>query len=261
LRALASLAVPTIVTVHYFPDVGSMGLIAHMMRAATWVVGVSAAVLSTVRALMPEIASRSSILYNGLALPERLPSAVVFDPPQLLCIGRLVPEKGFDVALHALAVMRRTRPDVRMVVAGDGPERPALIAKASGLGLTDIVTFTGWVHPDSVPALIDASTMVLVPSRWEEPFGLVAVQAGQMARPTVASRVGGLPEIVVEGRTGLFVTKENPEQLAAAVLSLLDDPIGAQRMGEAARAHVQLHFGLERFVDEYEMLYRQVGRA
>ncbi len=96
-----------------------------------------------------------------------------------------------------------------------------------------------------------------MPSRFE-PFGLVALQAAQMGRPVIASRVGGLPEVVVDGETGLLVDPENVPLLAQAIESLLAQPDRSVEMGAQARAHAERNFSWDRFVGHYEMLYKRL---
>ncbi len=142
-------------------------------------------------------------------------------------------------------------------MAGDGPERLALEQQTAHLGLTHAVDFLGWVVPENVPALINTATMVVMPSRWEG-FPNVALQAALMARPVVAARVGGLPEIVEHQRTGLLVEKENCPALAEAMRFLLDRIPEASQMGQEARSRVQQMFSWESCVDAYDALYRQL---
>jgi glycogen(starch) synthase len=172
-------------------------------------------------------------------------------------VGRLVSRKGFDVALSAFASIVRRFRSARMIIAGDGPARPALERQAAGLGLTGFVDFIGWVMPEQVPALINTATLMIVPSR-REPFGLTALEAAQMARPVVATRVGGLSEIVVHGQTGLLVEKESPDALAEAITTLLKHPETATQMGYAARSRAIEKFGWDRYVDAHVMLYRRL---
>ena len=167
----------------------------------------------------------------------------------------MVETKGFDVVLHALTRL----PGVRFILGGDGPARPPLEALAHQLDVADRVEFRGWVHPDDVPALINEGDLVVMPSRWREPFGLVAVQAGQMGRALVASRTGGIPEIVIEGETGLLVPINDPHALAHAMQGLLADPGSARRMGAAARRHVLQHFTMERCSSDYAEIYQRVS--
>ena len=100
--------------------------------------------------------------------------------------------------------------------------------------------------------------MVLMPSR-EESFGLVALESGLMGRPVIASRVGGLPEVVQHGETGLTVPRDDPEAMAAAAVRLLREPDRARRFGEAARERGLSTFSLDRYVDQYEALYRRLA--
>jgi glycogen(starch) synthase len=127
--------------------------------------------------------------------------------------------------------------------------------------LKGYVEFTGWVSPDKVPELINTSTIVVMPSRWKEPFGLVALQAAQMARPIVATRIGGLPEVVLHQETGLLVDKENSRQLAEAITFLLEHPEVAEQMGRAARMRAKSVFDLERCVDAYDTLYKKLKKG
>lgn len=250
----------TLVTIHspLTHVSGHNTLLGRVLLSAHWVTTVSAAILTDIRQLVPEITPCSSIIYNGLAMPSLQPAPLSFGAPRLLCLGRVVADKGFDLALAAFASLIDRFPHARLVIAGDGPARPDLERQAAELGLIDAVEFTGWVIPEKVPELINTATLVIMPSRWREPFGLVALQAAQMARPTVAARVGGLPEIVVHQQTGLLVEKENSTALAESIAFLLEHPGVATQMGLAARKRAQKAFGLERFVDAYDALYQKL---
>jgi len=126
------------------------------------------------------------------------------------------------------------------------------------LGLTDIVDLIGWVAPGEVPALLNTATVVLMPSR-QEPFGLVALEAALMARPVIATRVEGLPEVVVHEQTGLLVEQENSGALAEALAYLLARPHTAIQMGQAARLRAQQVFSWERHVTAYDALYQKLA--
>ena len=233
-------------------------LINRLLRAATWVTGNSRATLDAARSAVPEIDSRSSVILNGLPVPDAVPAELSFEPPELLCLGRLVHDKGFHTAVEAFAIIRRRFPTTRLTIAGDGPDRPILENQVRALGLEEAVRFTGWVKPEDVAAKINGASIVLMPSR-EESFGLVALESGFMARPVVASRVGGLPEVVRHGETGFTVTRDDPEALAEAAMRLLEDPERARRFGKAGREHGLATFSLERYVDQYDSLYRRLA--
>jgi glycogen(starch) synthase len=162
--------------------------------------------------------------------------------------------------LTAFASIVKRFPDLRLVMAGDGPERTRLANKAAEMGLKDAIDFLGWVAPENVPALINTATVVVMPSRAES-LPMVALQAAQMARPVVGTRVGGLPEVVIDQQTGLLVGKENPDALAKAMAFLLDHPERATQMGQAARDRVQGIFDWERHVNAYDRLYKKLIKA
>jgi glycosyltransferase involved in cell wall biosynthesis len=236
------------------------GLCARLLARARWVTACSQHALDELlRTAPPGVAERASVLLNGLdpafdgEPPEPPPGE-----PVLLCAGRLVTDKAIDVALEALAELAATDPAVHLVVAGDGPERPALEAQASSLGLAGRVTFTGWVSPEEMHELTARATIVLVPSRLEG-FGLIAVEAALMARPAIVADTGGLPEAVADGVTGIVVPCEDAGALAAAIRRLLAAPAVARAMGKAGRRRALARFGAERHVEEWDALYRRVA--
>ena len=253
---------PTVVTIptaitHL--EAGPDTLLHRTLCNAAWTVAVSEAMLDDVRQLVPAISDRSSVIHNSIEEPVVSPSPLPFEPPRILCLGRVVRDKGFDIAIDAFSRMKRDRfPGITLVVAGDGPARADLEGQAVALNLGDSVVFTGWIQPHTVPAMIDSASVIIVPSRSREAFGNVAVQAMQMGRPVVAADVGGLPEIVAEGVTGYIVPSENPDVLAATLERLLTDRERAVRMGAAGRVRAAANFPFERHVDEHEQLYQTI---
>ena len=238
-------------------EIGGDSLAGRILRSADWVTCVSAASLAQARKLAPEITPRSSFIYQGVKVPDLQPEPLPTESPRLLCLGRLDGVKGFDLALAAFASIAARFPRARLVIAGDGPERPELERQAAELGLGDAVEFSGWAAPDAVPALINSATVVVMPSR-SESFGLVALEAAMMARPVVATRVGGLVEIVVHQQTGLLVEPEDSSALAEAIASLLNHPQTATHMGKAARQRAQEVFSWDRYVEAYDTLYQRL---
>jgi glycogen(starch) synthase len=248
---------PTLVTLHGEWKPQSDPIVGRTLLAADWVAGCSAAVLERGRRLAPEIQPRSSVIYNGLDLPALEPLPLPFDPPRILCLGRLAPEKGIDVALAAFTAILRRFPSARLIIAGDGPSRWELQRQASIQKIDHAVEWMGWIAPDRVPSVVNDSTLMLMPSR-QDSMPLVALEAALMARPIVAARVGGLPEVVAHGETGLLVESENSHALAYAVTSLLSQPDLARGMGQSARTRAQNLFGWERHVNTYDALYREL---
>ena len=164
-------------------------------------------------------------------------------PGRLLCVGRLIPIKGHDVLLRACARARATVPGLELELAGAGPLEETLRQRSEALGLSGAVRFLGRVSP--IGTAIESSPVVVVPSLGEG-FGMVALEAMERGRAVIASDVGGLPELVVDGETGLIVPRADPEALAAAIVQLAGDPARAAAMGAAGRVRARAAFSQER---------------
>jgi glycosyltransferase involved in cell wall biosynthesis len=191
------------------------------------------------------------IVHYGIA-PAGDATPYAGDEPRLLCIGRLIPIKGHLVLFRALAQARARVPGVKLDIAGRGPLEPALKAYARELGVGDAVRFLGFVAP--VQAAVENSAIVVVPSLGEG-FGMVALEAMERARPVIASSVGGLPEIVADGETGLVVAPSDVEALADAIVELAGDLLRSEAMGVAGRERALTEFTPDRCVERIEALY------
>lgn len=262
LRTAHAYRAPTLVSVHVAPprQMASQSLLGDLMRSAVWITANSQAVAADIAALVPLSAARTAVIHPAVDLPSLPPAPLPFTPPILLCLGRVVSDKGFDLAIDSLPGIRAVHRDTRLVIAGDGAARGELEQQARRLGVGDAVTFAGWVAPDDVPGLINRATIVLVPSRWREAFGIVALQAAQMGRPVVCTDAGGLREIVAHERTGLVVPIDDRDAFAAAVIQLLRDPSRTRQLGTQARAHAVRHFSWSRQLDAYAELYDRLAR-
>jgi glycosyltransferase involved in cell wall biosynthesis len=190
------------------------------------------------------------IVHYGIAAgPEPAPAG---EQPRVLCAGRLVPIKGQEVLLRAFAQLRRALPGARLAIAGEGPLEPSLRWLAGELGVDDGIDFLGRVAP--LRPELERSLVVAVPSLGEG-FGMVALEAQERARAVVATRVGGLPEIVEDGVSGTLVPAGDAAALAAALTQLLTDAPLARRMGEAGRRRALSLFAQERCAERTELLY------
>lgn len=173
--------------------------------------------------------------------------------PRLVIVGRLIEIKGHETLLRAVAELRRELAGLTLEIVGDGPLDARLRAETARLGVGDAVTFRGRVAP--VAPAFERAEVVVVPS-FGEGFGMVALEAMERGRPVVASAVGGLPEIVEDGRTGQLVPPGDPAALAVALRELLGDPARAAAMGAAGRERALGEFSQERCTDRTEALYR-----
>lgn len=234
-------------------------LVRHALERAAWVTACSQALLETACAAAPSIAGRASVVHNAADLPDRAPGPFPA-VPRVLCLGTLGPHKGLDLAIRALPALRDRFPAVRLILAGDGPSRDELAALATRLGVAGSVELAGAVAHDDVPHLIRTASVVAMPSR-RESFGLVAVEAALMGRPVVATRVGGLPEVVSHGETGLLVAPDRVSELTAALAALLASPALAARLGDEGRRRAVRRFAPEQQLDAYAALYHRVVQA
>jgi glycosyltransferase involved in cell wall biosynthesis len=175
--------------------------------------------------------------------------------PLLLAVAALVPRKGLDVLLEALAELARRDLHPLLCIAGEGPERATLERHLGEDARGARVRFLG--HREDVPDLLAACDVFVLPSR-REGLGVAALEAMALARPVVATQVGGLGSAVVHERTGLLVPPDDAGALARALERLLRDPALRERLGAAGPGRVAEGFRVEQMVEAYERLYREV---
>ena len=156
--------------------------------------------------------------------------------------------------------MVRQVPDARLILAGEGPELPALQERIRRLGLERNVLMTGHLPYEEIGRVFAGAWVQVVPSRWPEPFGMVAPEAMMRGVAVVASDLGGLREIVRDGRTGYLVPPGDAARLAASLLELLQNRELADRMGRDARDVAVATFGIEAHVDRFLELYRTLSQ-
>jgi glycosyltransferase involved in cell wall biosynthesis len=271
---LASTKVPVVVTVHG-GDV--FALDQAPLRAAKRLAFRRAAAV-TVNSSATERAVRSLTSPRRL---ERIPMGIEVDPPVdsaqverlrsehrrgdgplVALVGRVVEEKGvFDL----IAAADELRGDVRVVVLGEGQDRARAEAEVRRRGLEEHVRFVGWVDPADVPAWLAAVDVVAAPSRtapdgWAEAQGLSIVEAMAARRPVVATASGGIGDAVEHEVTGLVVDEGRPDQLAAAIRRLHDDPPLAERLADAGRARAVEGFSADASADAFDALLQEVRR-
>ena len=250
---------PAVLTLHdhfRFPD--RRGLAPAVLGNVDCLVAISDSVRSDALRYDEHLAAKLRVILNALPEPA-IRAAPLPENPRLLCFGRLVHEKGFDLAVRAFAQLAGRFPAATLTVAGEGSDGERVRNLASDLSVAKRIHFPGWIDPGAIPALINEHSIVLMPSRWREPFGLVLLQAAQMARPVVASCIGGIPEIVMDGVTGRLFKSENVDDLVAKVAPLMEDPGLCAQLGREARAHVQKNFRYEDFLASYERCYDEVA--
>jgi glycosyltransferase involved in cell wall biosynthesis len=174
--------------------------------------------------------------------------------PLLLAVARLVPQKGLDVLLEAMKEIRREVPEARLLIAGEGSERPRLEGLIDDLELGGSVELLGLRR--DVTQLMRSASLLVHPARFEG-FGLVLLEAMREALPIVATRVGAIPEVVVDGRTGILVPPGDAMAFAGAVLRMLRDPDSTRRMGEQGFSRLTSTFSPEQMASATAEVYDQ----
>lgn len=167
-------------------------------------------------------------------------------------VARLAPQKGLPVLLRAVRALTDLGHRLRLVLAGSGEDEAALRREAHDLGIADRVRFAGQVS--DVPALIRSLDLFVLPSRWEG-FGLVLLEAMAEGCPIVASRVGGIPEVVADGESGILVPPDDPRALTEAIATLIRDPARRHALGRAGRRRFRDRFTAERMAEETAAVY------
>ena len=232
------------------PLIGQLGLYERWRGAFDLVVANSMAVRNR---LVGEGSDPVEVIWNVVL--ERPPRPPLADPPRFAFAGRLVHEKGVDLLIRAFAQVRERAPGAGLLVAGEGPERPALARLANELRLDGAIRFLGHVDRKEVERRFDVAWAQVVPGRWEEPFGLTVAEAMMRGTAVVASSVGGPAELVADGDTGFLVPPGDVEALAAALTRIAGDRALAERMGGRARAFALARLGAGRFVDDWLGVY------
>ncbi|MEJ5240912.1 MAG: glycosyltransferase family 4 protein [Anaerolineales bacterium] len=195
------------------------------------------------------------IIPNGVRWQDYATDERLWSPPRLLSVGRVVYQKGLDLALHALAGLKEL--EWEWYIAGDGPYRATLEALVREQGLQERVHFLGWLER---PALIEwyhRANLFLFPSRHEGMPNAV-LEAMAAGLPVVATRIAGSEELVLDGLTGRLVPPEDAEALREALRPLLVEAGLRQRMGKAALERVQAHYSWESAARQYLQLLQRV---
>lgn len=233
-------------------------LMASLLREADAVTAVSEQAMHDTLTYAPFLSTSIAHIPNGVVEPP--PGDTEVERNLIVGVGRLAKEKGWDIGIDAMRLVHQQRPSARMVIAGTGPEQEPLQQRINDRELDNVVTLAGSLDPLAARQLMSRGALVLMPSR-REGLPLVALEAAWAGRPVVGSRVSGLREAIIDRTTGVLVEPEHPEQLAAAITDLLDQPDLADSYGDAALRRARAEFGLDRCVDEYVTLYQRLTAA
>ena len=259
---------PAVGFYRYSPRLGAMFRVGDR-----WLAGRTAAIIACSKAVADSIAADEGIprerfvVIPNAADPERLAPVdgraetrerlhYGHDEIVVGAVSALTPVKGYDLLLEAFAEARRSVAGLRLLVVGDGPARPAIEAGIARLGLAGHVRLAGRIRQlgDLVGAMDVFASACL-----SEGFGISFVEAMALGVPCVAFRLGGIPEVVVDGETGLLVPPRDVHAFAEALVRLAGDARLRAKLGEAGRTRVAAHFTPERYADAMMALYDRVS--
>ena len=211
-------------------------------------------------------ANRYELVYNGVDLsrvnadPQR---AVEFrrrfnisgNKKIIVQVSWVIPEKGIADLLEVARLVNSKRADTQFVIVGDGPYREQYAKQAHDMGISENVTWTGLMKDPFGEGVYDAADVVCQLSRWEEVFGWMIAEAMAFGKPVVATRVGGIPELIDEGETGFLVHRGDVNAAAERVLQLLDDGELRKTLGCAGRQKTEKKFNLQTNIGELLRVY------
>ena len=263
--------IPFSVTAHgqdFMKDLGSDDLLREICAAAEFVAAETDYSRDLLRQRCPNSAAKIHRVYNGIDL-ERFPAPRSCNGnriPRIVSVGRLVPFKGFYDLIDACAELARRRIDFVCDIIGDGPLRETLQAKIEQLDLASRVNLLGSLSQGAVLEKLQAADIFALASTTDtqgatDVFPTVILEAMASARPVVSTRLAGIPELVVDGQTGMLAPPGDSTALAQALEQLMRDPELRLRFGDAGRARIEQHFRIEQTVAPLvQMLERSCSR-
>src|SRR5580704_15312538 len=230
---------------------------ARILPISEWVAGILA------KSGIPQ--EQMTVVYEGVEV-SRLPSpqirhaarsrwGITDESPLIGCVGVLLPDKGQDPLIRALATIRAEFPTVKLLLVGDGPDKPRLLQLAAKLKVTDAVIFAGFVS--AMESVYPALDLFAFPSRFEG-LGTSLLSAMSYAIPSVAFRTCAFPEIIEHGRSGLLAELNNDASLANSIAAILRNPEIALQIGRAARQRIDQKFSAPNMVDNMLTVYESL---
>lgn len=208
---------------------------------------------------LPDAAQKLEIIRNGA--DDKLFASSLRESPkanEFVFVGRFVEEKGADIILQAMSLLKREGKTISLKLIGAGPHRSALDAAVERFVLADQVEFVGRLAQTDLAKSIRHAAAVIMPSLFREPAPLVAVEVSMAGVPIIGSRIGGIPDVVEDGKTGLLFEPGNAVELAEKIKKLVEMPNLAAEMGKAAQQRAKQFYSLSSMTKSYIELYRRI---
>lgn len=242
---------------HLLSASGPDTLFGQLLEEARVITTVSASSSREVLDKRPDLAAKVIVVPNGVTVEDEPPHVPA--TPTVLACGRLVEEKGFDRLIRSLPAVRQAIPNVRVRIAGDGPERPALERLCEELGVSEVVQFLGYIDRSDIGNHYEWARVVVAPSH-HEGMPYTVLEAGERGRAVIGTNIGGINEVVVDRTTGFLLDQDtvdaDPQLLASAITQVLNEPSLAESLGKQARDRIAAHFSTTSCAATYDTIYR-----
>lgn len=231
--------------------------IRRVLHQASHITATSHYLLDRALELAPDVKDRISLISFGVPVLEQLAAPPATLPIKLCFIKSHQPIYGPHLLIEAVARARAEIPDLQLSIAGRGEQTKELLRLVVTLELKDAVRFVGYIPNNEIYRFLVGHHIMVMPSL-QESFGVAALEAGACGRPVIATRVGGIPEIVLNNRTGLLVPPNDVEALAEAIVKLAKDEELRRAMGKAAYEFVRDNYSWEKSLDQMCGIYERV---
>ena len=240
-------------------------LIRFTLKGACRVVAVSDALARSAVERFPFVADKITVIHNGVdsnairnAIAHRGSSEYVTRRPYFICVGGLLAVKGHDIAIRAWALLKDRAPELDLMIVGVGDLHDEYLKLIASLGLQQSVNLVGGFPAERVWQIMTGAVGMIVPSH-SEGLPYTVLEAGVIGLPVVATRVGGIPELIRDGQDGLLVPAESPQELADAVVRLYSDREFAATLARSLSDRVVKSYSAEAMAEQYRSIYRQCG--
>lgn len=234
-------------------------LIKRVLHQATHITATSNLLKKVVLQLTPDSDRKITVIPFGVIVPPEIVRPPLSPPVKVCFLKTHRPKYGPDILLRALAQVKEVVPEITLSIAGEGGLTQRLKQMTSELNLGENVRFVGFVPNPEVYTFLRQHHIMVMPSVMDsESFGVAALEASACGRPVIASNVGGVPEVVLDGTTGILVPPKDPDKLAKAIIKLAQDVEVREKMGRAGYEFVKQRYSWERSLDMMCDLYERL---
>jgi len=231
----------------------------HVFGRATHITATSKFLVEAVLKLQPSVKNILTEIPFGVEIPDSYEPLLDSRPVKLCFMKKHSLKYGPDILLKAMAKVIKTIPDISLSVAGEGAMTPKLKEMTNKLGLEKNINFTGFIPNNEIYSFIKRHDIMVMPSVMDsESFGVAVIEAGACGRPVIASRVGGVPEVLVNNETGILVKPRDVDELADAIIRLAQNPELRNNMGKQGYEYVKKNYSWKCSLDKMENLYERL---